>query len=175
MFSVQYLKALYVLQLNTIGKRFPLEVNVWELWECSGCIWDVRTQDTHFISHYNITESSVCIKYIKNKYKASSLLSSPRNCWYCWTWVLMSTCPDPCCCCCCWPAPAAVPLVIPSTLCTGFNLIRMQKEVIVVKLSVTFDPCPDQAPDTFFHPWTTTHWCGNEVTGMERRFDYSGF
>lgn len=34
----------------------------------------------------------------------------------------MSTCPAPCCCCCCWPAPAAVPLVIPSTLCTGFNL-----------------------------------------------------
>lgn len=50
-------------------------------------------------------------------------LKSPRNCWYCCTWVLMSTCPEPCCCCCCWPAPAAVPLVIPSTLCTGFNLI----------------------------------------------------
>lgn len=47
MFSVQHLKTLYVLQLNTIRQRFSLEVNVWELWECSGCIWDVSTQDTH--------------------------------------------------------------------------------------------------------------------------------
>lgn len=53
MFSVQYLKALYVLQLNTIGKRFPLEVNVCKLWECSGCIWDMRTQNTHFKSQYS--------------------------------------------------------------------------------------------------------------------------
>ena len=63
MFSVQYLKAFYVLQLNTIGKVFTLEVNVWELWKCSGCIWDVRTKDTSFISHYSIRESSMCIHF----------------------------------------------------------------------------------------------------------------
>lgn len=124
------------------------------------------------LNHISVLQNNK-IKYVQTKYKASSLLSSPRNCWYCWTCVLMSTCPDPCCCC--WPAPTAVPLVIPSTLCTGFNLRRMQKEVIVVKLTVTFDPSPDQAPGTFFHPWTTTHWCGSNVTRMQRRFEYSGF
>lgn len=47
---------------------------------------------------------------------------SPRNCWYCWTWVLMSDRPELCCCCCCCPDPDDIPLVIPSTFCTGFSL-----------------------------------------------------
>lgn len=42
MFSVQQLKALYVLQLNALWQRLPLEIDLWELWESSGCIW---TQD----------------------------------------------------------------------------------------------------------------------------------
>lgn len=71
MFSVQHLKTLYVLQLNTIGQRFPLEVNVRELWECSGCIWDVSPQDTHVISHYTFTGSTVCIQDISNNKKRS--------------------------------------------------------------------------------------------------------
>lgn len=58
MFSVQYLKALYVLQLNTIGKRFPLEIDIWELWECPGCIWDVRTQDASLKSYNRITDKN---------------------------------------------------------------------------------------------------------------------
>lgn len=39
-FSVQQLKALYVLQLNALWQSLPLEVDVWELWESSGCIWN---------------------------------------------------------------------------------------------------------------------------------------
>lgn len=39
-FSVQQLKALYVLQLNALWQRLPLEVDVWELWKSSGCIWN---------------------------------------------------------------------------------------------------------------------------------------
>lgn len=42
-FSVQQLKALYVLQLNALWQRLPLEVDVWELWESSGRIWNTRT------------------------------------------------------------------------------------------------------------------------------------
>lgn len=37
-FSVQQLKALYVLQLDALWQSLPLEVDVWELWESSGCI-----------------------------------------------------------------------------------------------------------------------------------------
>lgn len=39
-FSVQKLETLYVLQLNALWQRLALEVNVWELWESSGCIWN---------------------------------------------------------------------------------------------------------------------------------------
>lgn len=143
----------------------------------SGSALDASGMWAHkiLISPYNFTKSNVCIQDISNNKKgASSFLNSPRNCWYCWTCVLMSTCPDPCCCCCCWPAPADVPLVIPSTLCTGFNLKRMQCHLL--KLTVTSDPRPVQDPDTFCHPWTATHWCGSEVTAMKKgRIDYNGF
>lgn len=113
------------------GRGFPwrsMSGNSGSALDASGT-WEHKTAMLYHI----LTKSTACIKYVNNNiYKASSLLNSPRNCWYCWTCVLMSTCPDPCCCCC-WPAPAAVPLVIPSTLCTGFNLIWMQKEVTAVK------------------------------------------
>lgn len=44
--SVQQLKALYVLQLDALWQRLPLEVDVWELWESSGCVCNTRTLDT---------------------------------------------------------------------------------------------------------------------------------
>lgn len=47
-FSVQQLKALYVLQLNALWQRLPLEVDVWELWESSGCIWNTRHKNTGY-------------------------------------------------------------------------------------------------------------------------------
>ncbi len=34
----------------------------------------------------------------------------------------MSGRPELCCCCCCCPDPDDIPLVIPSTFCTGFSL-----------------------------------------------------
>ena len=43
--SVQQLKALYVLQLDALWQRLPLEVDVWELWESSGCVCNTRTLD----------------------------------------------------------------------------------------------------------------------------------
>lgn len=36
--SVEQLKALNVLQLNTFWQRLPLQVNIGELWEGTGCI-----------------------------------------------------------------------------------------------------------------------------------------
>lgn len=41
---------------------------------------------------------------------------SPRNCWYCWTWELMSESPVACC------GPTATPLVMPSIFWMGFSL-----------------------------------------------------
>lgn len=38
-FSVQQLKALYVLQFNALWQRLPLEVDFCELWESSRGIW----------------------------------------------------------------------------------------------------------------------------------------
>lgn len=40
-FSVEQLKALYVIQFDTLGRGLPLEVNIWELGKCSGCIWPI--------------------------------------------------------------------------------------------------------------------------------------
>jgi len=45
MLSVQQLKALYVLQLNSLWQRLPLEVDVGEIRESSGCIWNKRARD----------------------------------------------------------------------------------------------------------------------------------
>lgn len=39
MFSVEQLEALYVLQFDALGQSLPLQVNVRELWQGSGCIW----------------------------------------------------------------------------------------------------------------------------------------
>lgn len=127
--SVQQLKALDVLQLDSLRQRLPLQVDVWELWEGSGCIWNKRALDTQreITSEQYIILSYMSLLYFQPVYL---LVHSPRNCWYCWTWVLMSTWPAPCCCCCCWPAAAAAPLVIPSTLCTGFNLIGTNIKLI---------------------------------------------
>lgn len=41
---------------------------------------------------------------------------SPRNCWYCWTWALMSDSPVACC------GPTATPLVMPSIFWMGLSL-----------------------------------------------------
>lgn len=54
MFSVQQLKALYVLQLNALWQRFPLEIDVWELWESSGCIWNTGHRCTAYSKRNNM-------------------------------------------------------------------------------------------------------------------------
>lgn len=169
MLSVKHLKALYVLQLNTIRQRFPLEVNVWELRKCSGCIWDVTMQNTHVTSHYTT-------------YFISPRINPKRR--LCWTHPGTAGTAEPAC----WCQPV---LTLAAVAAAGLPLLQCHwsslqlyaqastwqeyREVIVVKLAVTSDPCPDQAPDTFFHPWKTTHSCGCEVTGMEGRPDYSCF
>lgn len=44
-FSVQQLKALYVLQFDALWQRLPLEVDVSELWQSSGRICNTEKQE----------------------------------------------------------------------------------------------------------------------------------
>lgn len=171
MFSVQHLKTLYVLQLNTIRQRFSLEVNVWELWECSGCIWDVSTQDTHIIT---ILQKVMCAYKIfaTTKMKPLHYETHPG----------IAGTVEPVC----WCLPV---LTLAAAVAAGLHLLMCHwsslqlcvlastwKECSVIHWTVTSDPHPDQDPDTFSQPWTATYWCGSEVTAMEKwKIDYSSF
>lgn len=114
--AVEQLENFDVLSAGALGQRLPLEIDLGELGQGAGGVCGAAGGHTRTVTAPGGgpqgERKEVCVGG-----------SSPRNCWYCWTWVLMSESPAGGCC------PTATPLVIPSIFWMGFSLWREKGEV----------------------------------------------